>query len=250
MDLYFQRLKNLSYGTKDIFRELKLSESGAFETFYAPFEHVNESARVVLCGITPGAKQAEIAINTALQAIATGASDAEALKKAKETASFAGRMRDNLAEMLDYIGLQNALGISAARSLFADKQGLVHYTSALRNPVFKNGKNYSGSSEMIRSDYLWNQIKEGLQEELNHLRYDVIIVPLGGSVEAVFEKLANHGHVDEERVLFGLPHPSGANAERIAYFCGRKPKDTLSPKTNAFLIDVKRDRLINKVKKL
>jgi hypothetical protein len=38
-------------------------------------------------------------------------------------------------------------------------------------------------------------------------------------------------------VLAGLPHPSGANAERISYFLGRKSKEALSSKTNATKID-------------
>jgi hypothetical protein len=35
-----------------------------------------------------------------------------------------------------------------------------------------------------------------------------------------------------------LPHPSGANGERIAYFTGRKPRAQLSSRTNALSLDV------------
>jgi len=37
--------------------------------------------------------------------------------------------------------------------------------------------------------------------------------------------------------LHGLPHPSGANAERIAYFLGRKDRSALSAKTDAARLD-------------
>lgn len=42
----------------------------------------------------------------------------------------------------------------------------------------------------------------------------------------------------------GMPHPSGANAERIAYFLGRKPKAALSAKTNADTIDAMKSQLL------
>ena len=35
------------------------------------------------------------------------------------------------------------------------------------------------------------------------------------------------------RVLSGLPHPSGANAERIAFFLGRKKREDVSSKVDA-----------------
>lgn len=41
------------------------------------------------------------------------------------------------------------------------------------------------------------------------------------------------GVLREEQVLGGLPHPAGANAERIAYFLGNKPKEALSVKNKA-----------------
>jgi hypothetical protein len=51
------------------------------------------------------------------------------------------------------------------------------------------------------------------------------------------------GKLDPARVLEGLPHPSGANAERIAYFLGRKPREMLSAKTSAASIDAARERI-------
>jgi len=42
--------------------------------------------------------------------------------------------------------------------------------------------------------------------------------PLGPKVAQVFEMLIKQGVLDSNQILFGLPHPSGANAERIAYF--------------------------------
>src|SRR5690554_4278364 len=80
----------------DLPKELLLSENGRYATYYAPFEFVNESAKVVICGITPGIQQATIAIKAAQVGLEQGLSDDEALKKAKHSASFAGAMRRNL----------------------------------------------------------------------------------------------------------------------------------------------------------
>ena len=52
------------------------------------------------------------------------------------------------------------------------------------------------------------------------------------------------------QVLAGLPHPSGANAERIQYFLGRKDASRLSEKTNASLLDAARAALFSKVTQL
>jgi hypothetical protein len=44
-----------------------------------------------------------------------------------------------------------------------------------------------------------------------------------------------------------LPHPSGANAERIAYFLGRKAKGDLSAKTSPGKLDEAKAQLIKRV---
>jgi hypothetical protein len=61
------------------------------------------------------------------------------------------------------------------------------------------------------------------------------------------ELLVSKGLVDERNVLTGMPHPSGANAERIAYFLGTKRREYLSIKTNADLIDASKVALVTKV---
>ncbi|WP_303045736.1 hypothetical protein [Turicimonas muris] len=40
-----------------------------------------------------------------------------------------------------------------------------------------------------------------------------------------------------------IPHPSGANAERIAYFLGKKKKEDLSAKTNPDKIDTEKHEI-------
>jgi|GEM_PF-1787945 len=231
----------------DLPKELLLSENGKYETYYSPFEFVNESAKVVICGITPGIQQATIALKAAQEGLEQGLSADEALKQAKHSASFAGAMRRNLAEMMDFIGLQHCLGIGSCGDLFQTRQDLVHFTSALRNPVLDQGQNFSGGRAMISNSYLWDQIQTGLVAEINALPDDCVFIPLGQGVDAVFEKLASEGVIGRTRVLSGLPHASGANAERIAYFCQRKERDQLSEKTNPDKLDAARERLLSQI---
>lgn len=61
---------------------------------------------------------------------------------------------------------------------------------------------------------------------------NAVIVPLGPKVAAAMQALAAQGLVDGRRILEGLPHPSGANAERIAFFLGGKAAERCSTKTN------------------
>tara|TARA_R110001599_G_C12238176_1_gene658602 strand:+ start:46 stop:1164 length:1119 start_codon:yes stop_codon:yes gene_type:complete len=218
-------------------------------TWYAPFEYVNKGAKIVLCGITPGLQQAHVALSAARDALTRGESVEAAQIRAKETGSFAGVMRTNLASMLDSIEINRLLEIESCSQLFAKRSDLVHYTSALRYPVLKDGGNYSGDSKMVRNSYLWNQIADGLQEESKALP-DALWVPLGPVVGAVFQKIIEMGVISESRCLLGMPHASGANSERIKYFLGEKSRENLSSKTNAQLIDDRRKSLVRKVEVL
>ncbi len=73
---------------------LTLARHGSLEITYAPFEHVVETARVVIVGITPGKQQARNALLEARRRALAGAPDAEVLAAAKAHGSFSGAMRD------------------------------------------------------------------------------------------------------------------------------------------------------------
>lgn len=227
--------------------ELLLASEGNLQTFYAPFDHVNTGARVVLCGITPGLQQASRALDEARKQLRQGASIEHAKQAAKETASFAGPMRNNLTSLLDHIGLQTLLGIDSCARLFDTHRHLVHYTSALRYPVFLDGQNYSGSPAMLSRPSLRHQVETHLAEEIRTLGPQCLYVPLGPKVTEVFQHLHAKGLLKAEQLLDGLPHPSGANAERISYFLGGKPREKLSSKTNPDVLDSAKARLLAKL---
>lgn len=226
---------------------LMMSEQDELITFYAPFEHVNAQAKVVLCGITPGAQQAEIALNTLANALDEGVSVEEALSQAKATASFAGPMRTSLIKMLNHVGLQHALHIQDCEELFNEQSHLVHYTSALRNPVFFRGQNYTGNPLMLKELTLRHQIDVYLSEEVELLGPNVLYIPLGPKPATALLYLAEKGALKKEQILDGIPHPSGANAERIKYFCEEKKREDLSSKTNADALDTARASVRHKI---
>ena len=229
---------------------LLLREKGDLKTYYAPFEYINLEAKIVICGITPGRSQADIALNTYANALKNGSGDEAPLKIAKESASFAGGMRKSLSKMLDYVGLNDVLKISSCDELFGEHKDLVHYASALRNPVFYKGGNYNGTPAMLRESSLKWQIDRYLADEVMSFGPNTLFIPLGPKPAEVLSYLADKNYLKKENILDGFPHPSGANAERIKYFCKEKEKDQLSIKTNAVTIDKARQSILEKIVKL
>lgn len=224
--------------------------SKSIQMFYAPFDNVTPNARIAIVGLTPGEFQANNALSAARAALAQGLPAEEAGRLAKIHASFSGEpMRSNLIQMMDRIGLPRVLGIGSTASLWAADSKLVQFTSALRYPVFIDGANWSGTPDMVRTAALREWLLAYTGAELAALP-DAVIVPLGPKVSAAMYHLADQGLIDRNKIMDGLPHPSGANAERIAYFLGRKLADDCSSKTNPARLDDAREALIAKAARL
>lgn len=225
---------------------LLIEEDGDLSVYYSPFDYIEHRARVVLVGITPGMVQAKAALREASTQLRNGASHEEAIYRAKVTASFSGPMRRNLVDLLDGVGINDWLGLDTASELFTSRTDLVHYTSVLRYPIFHRGKNYSGNPAPRRSRLLLDQIEQWFHRELETFA-DAVFIPLGAVPRQVLADAVDNGLVDEERVLDGLPHPSGANAERIAYFLRRKAAENCSSKCDPSKLDLARMSVLGKV---
>jgi hypothetical protein len=228
---------------------LRIAESGSITIDYAPFEHIEPNARLVIVGITPGAQQSKNALAEARRALLAGKSAAEAIKTAKVYASFSGPMRSNLIAMLDHIGVPRVLGVSSTTELWSKRSELMHFTSALRYPVYVDRKNYAGNPSMTRDKALSAILSTYLTEEA-HALPNAIWVPLGPAASEGVGSLVRRGILSPANVVVGLPHPSGANAERIAYFLGRKSRSDLSSKTSAIKIDKAREKIISQIEAL
>lgn len=229
---------------------LLINTQGAYQTFYAPFDHVNRDAKVVICGITPGKQQAMNALEEARKCLLKGDSHDVAQQMAKKTASFSGKMRSSLVEMLNYIGVDELLGITNCVDLFGAHSRLAHFTSALRNPVFRSGKDYGGNPSLVKQPALLEQVDVVLGGELRALGGDCIYVPLGDEVSKAFLHLESKGVIKSSQVLHGMPHPSQNNIERILYFLGKKDRDSLSDRTDHVKMDARKRETLEKIRQL
>jgi hypothetical protein len=229
-----------------------LAREDALSAHYIPFDYVNAEARVVLVGITPGFAQWKNAMLAARHGLREGQPLPELLRAAKYTGAFSGAIRPNLVALLDSVGLQRWLGIASCASLFGADSHLMHVTATLRHPIFVDGANmekmnYNGANpNMLTTPLLQAQLLDYFATEAAQLA-DAVFVPLGPKVGQALSWLARRGVLDEGRILHGIPHPSGANAERIAYFLGRKEKTALSSRTNGARIDADRLALHEKM---
>lgn len=184
------------------------------DVYWAPFEHVEATARVILVGITPGWYQTELAFRTARNALRDGALHTEASALARRTASFSGPIRRTLVSMLDGLELNTALGINTCLSLWDEHHAMLHTTALVRYPLFVGGQNYTGyKPDPLKTPLLRPFITEVLAEELRRVP-QALIVPLGRVVGQSLQLLAELGLIEQSRLLPGLPHPSGANVHR------------------------------------
>lgn len=216
---------------------------------YFPIGPVKVDARIAIVGLTPGRQQMRNAWAEARRCLRDGLSEMETLASVEVFASFSGPMRSNLVAMLDAIGVNGLLDLKSTASLWASDANLAHFTSALCFPVFVDGKNYSGAPSMFTTPLLREHLMNGFARQATILR-EAIFVPLGPIVGTALELVAVEMNIDRNRVLNGLPHPSGANAERIAFFLGRKPQHMLSSRVAPERLITARTELQAKVSSL
>lgn len=188
--------------------------------YYAPLGYTNVAATIAIVGLTPGWHQTEIAYRTAIEAMRGGMHPLDAHRMQKPGVAFAGSMRTNLVTMLDELGVHRHVGIPTSADLFGSK--LLHTTSALRFPVFTNGKNYTGHRPpLTKHPFLVSMVDEILGPELAAVP-NALVVPLGKAVDEAVAHLNSSGAIDRSRCLVEFPHPSGANAHRAKQFEQRK----------------------------
>lgn len=99
---------------------LILDASGGVKIYYAPFEYINQCARIVLVGITPGPTQMVNANNEARRALRAGKSNEEAIQAAKRVAAFSGEpLRGNLINQMNHWGVHKWLDLGDSADLFS-----------------------------------------------------------------------------------------------------------------------------------
>ncbi|MCR2805145.1 hypothetical protein [Paenibacillus soyae] len=206
------------------------------QLYYAPYDDVKPAAQVMIVGITPGFTQMSLSLQQAKLDLAAGVPLDRIDRRAKLVASFAGSMRTHLLSMLDELGLPALLGIKDSSELFGERSELLHTTSVIRYPLFRDGDNYTGHQpKMLASELIRRYALVDFAEQLAAVP-DAIVIPLGKSVSDVLRAIAegadpvnSGGHrLDSaavqssssllERCLLDFPHPSGANGHRKKQF--------------------------------
>ena len=199
---------------------LLMDASGDVKIYYAPFEYINPSARVVLVGITPGPTQMVNANNEARRALQAGKSSLDAVQAAKSVGAFSGEpLRSNLINQLNHWGFHKWLDLSDAADLFSTSRHLVQTTSLLRYPVFVRDKDYRGTPDMTKHPLLRKYLLENFVAEVEELT-DAVFVGLGPQVQKVLDRLIQERALKHDRVIGGMLHPSGNCTYRINYLIG------------------------------
>jgi hypothetical protein len=230
---YMDKIKVLmikdNYNKDEILTEDFLIEKQKdIEIYYSPHnEYINSKAKVFIVGITPGFQQMSIAISTARREFENSNNIEEIQYKCKQSARFSGSLRNNLISMLDEIQLNKYLKINSCSELFLEKDYLLHTVSLIPYAVFVKGKNYSGHTpKLIRSEFLMKYVYVNFVDELKKLdNFDnILIIPLGRAVEEALYKLCENNILNENQILKGFPHPSGANVNRMVELEENKEK--------------------------
>lgn len=111
----------------------------------------------------------------------------ELFRVIQTSASFSGPMRKNLVDMLDEIGLNRHLNLSSCGDLFGSASALVHFTSAVSAPTFRDGRNFTGhGASFLKLAKFRALIVDNLAKELAGLP-DAVIIPLGTIVDEIIE---------------------------------------------------------------
>lgn len=214
------------------------------EMAWAPFDPIDRQAKIAIFGITPGRTQMENALKVYHRERQRGTMHREAAIIGKRQGAFAGDMRLTLIRILNEVSIPDYLGISGSSTLWGIDADKVHFSSALRWPVFVEMRdddgvhkmeNYTGSTPAVTSLPIFKEILRGvLAPELAGLPDDCLIAPLGVAATKAVLFAADHvPALDRDRILVGLPHPAGSARDVSSQFLGNpanpKRKSPLNP---------------------
>lgn len=168
------------------------------------FDYVNHEAQVVIVGITPGNSQLE------------NSRESLSKKEIKRINAFAGNMRPNLIAMLDHIGINRLLGIVSCKSLWEEDFDKVEMTSLLKEATFYKDKMFKDTKLISKSQKLQEMLNNGFVKDCASYTKAKLFIALGPGVLDVLSDLKERGVITAP--IIAMPHPSGANAGRVAAF--------------------------------
>jgi hypothetical protein len=230
LEKYNKKIANLplkeSYSRGELLTpDFLLAKENNIEIYYCTHnEYFNNKAKVFIVGITPGFQQMNKSIAVARRCLEEDLPFTEISYICKREARFFGVIRRNIIQMLDDLDLNKMFGLESCEEFFNDKDYLLNTTSLIPYATFINGKNYTGHSPKIMKNELLTAFLATYFKPQAALLSDALIVPLGKSVEEILCEYTREGLIEKDNVLFGFPHPSGANGHRLRQFVNNKEK--------------------------
>ena len=186
-----------------------LDEKIVFEL--TEFDYVNPKAEVVIVGITPGNSQLD------------GSREGLTPREIKRKFAFAGRMRPNLVNMLDFIGVNRLLGIESCSTLWEEDFDKVDMTSLLKDATYIVGKSrrmmFKDTEMIAKSKVLTDKYENGFVKDCLQYKRARLFVACGQGVYDELMKLKERGVITAPVVA--IAHPSGNNGVRVLYYMGQ-----------------------------
>lgn len=224
-DVIQQWSPNTDFPSDDFLLKRSSPTEDAWFEYYIPFDYVEQKAKIIILGITPGTTQWTNAVRVAHEGLLKGWSDEAILKETKQFGAFSGSMRPWLVKMLDIVGVNRIAGVSSCAQLFDPNDKHAHHTSCFCHPIFDgHHKGYAGASMQPKIPLFQESFLSGFLKEAQAIP-NAYIIPLG-SAGKITEYAVKKGWIEEDRFIRGLPHASQANLGRVQYFCGEKSRDS------------------------
>ncbi len=177
--------------------------------------YVNKDAMVVIVGITPGKNQLG------------GKEERLTPFEIKQKYAFRGKgMRSNLIELLDFVGVNELLGIPSCDSIWENNFHLVEFTSLLKRATFVkvNGEMFNKAEKIASNLDLKEELNKGFLKDCALYHNVKLFVACGPGVYGFLKDLYNQGVLNAPVVE--IAHPSGQNGNWIACYLKRKQADS------------------------
>ena len=209
----------------------RLAALGKDELFYMPFEHVNEAARLVIIGITPGPNQITESYELASTYLRLGWPEERIIREVKKTATFGGpQMRPNLVKMLRHFRFRDLLGIAREEDLWGRNADILHATSVIPHAAFRGGKMFAGSFDEVLNSAVYRQsFERDFLPSVAGLG-DAYFLALGPTPLAALRWCGERDILNSERILGSFPHPSSSGGSQVAIYLRERATTSLREK--------------------
>ncbi|MBW0117150.1 hypothetical protein [Pseudonocardia abyssalis] len=201
------------------------------ELVYIPFEHVEQGAKLILVGITPGPNQLRLAYDEARRRVQSGEHWDSVERSVKQVAGFGGSaMRPNLIRLLQHFRVAALLGIAHEADLWGASSGALHSTSVIPHAAFRRGHPFAGTFDEVRRSSVFAQcFSKDFLPTLRVLGSAARYIALGPTALDALTWCVDEQLLGANQLLGAFPHPSTSGGSQVDYFLRKKSRDDLHP---------------------